>query len=85
MSEFMKLQEAINNVRFELIQYKVRNNVFDLNRSELLQVSKLLSEYSKRAQYLLISHNDGIISEAENLYGISMDEHGLSKVVSLKI
>ena len=37
------------------------------------------------AQYILISHNDGIISEASNLYGVSMNEHGISKVVSLKV
>jgi len=56
-----------------------------LDKRNSEKLSKLLKEYSKRAQYLLISHNDGIISEAENLYGISMDEHGVSKVVSLKI
>jgi len=56
-----------------------------LDKRNSEKLSKLLSEYSKRAQYLLISHNDGIISEAENLYGVSMDEHGMSKVVSLKI
>ena len=33
----------------------------------------------------MISHNDAIISEANNLYGLTMDEHGISKVVSLKI
>lgn len=56
-----------------------------LDKRNSEKLSKLLNEYSKKAQYLLISHNDGIISEAENLYGVSMDEHGMSKVVSLKI
>ena len=56
-----------------------------LDKRNSEKLSKLLAEYSKNAQYLLISHNDGIISSAENLYGISMDEHGMSKVVSLKI
>ncbi|MCK5283796.1 MAG: AAA family ATPase, partial [Nanoarchaeota archaeon] len=55
----------------------------DKHNSEKL--SKLIKNYSEKAQYLLISHNDGIISEAENLYGISMDEHGISKVISLKV
>jgi chromosome segregation protein len=56
-----------------------------LDKRNSEKLGKLLMEYSKRAQYLLISHNDGIISEAENLYGVSMNEHGISKVVSLKI
>lgn len=55
----------------------------DKHNSEKL--AKLVREYADRAQYLIISHNDGVISEADNLYGVSMDEHGVSKVVSLKI
>ncbi|MBR9700051.1 chromosome segregation protein SMC [Candidatus Woesearchaeota archaeon] len=55
----------------------------DKHNSEKL--SKLIQEYCEHAQYILITHNDGIISEADTLYGVSMDEHGMSKVVSLKI
>jgi chromosome segregation ATPase len=33
----------------------------------------------------MISHNDSIISEADALFGISMNEHNISKVTSLKI
>ncbi|MFC1801701.1 hypothetical protein ACFLZB_04530, partial [Nanoarchaeota archaeon] len=55
----------------------------DKHNSEKL--AKLVREYADKAQYLIISHNDGVISEADNLYGISMDEHGVSKIVSLKI
>ncbi|GAG01444.1 unnamed protein product, partial [marine sediment metagenome] len=55
----------------------------DKHNSE--KFAKLISKYAERAQYLIISHNDAVISEATNLYGISMNEHGMSKVVSLKI
>ena len=56
----------------------------DKHNSEKL--SKLIREYSKKAQYIMISHNDSVISEADSLYGISMEkETGLSKVVSLKL
>lgn len=55
----------------------------DKHNSELL--AKLIRKYCNRAQYVIISHNDGVISEADNLYGVSMDEHGVSKVTSLKI
>lgn len=55
----------------------------DKRNSELL--SKLVHKYSKHAQYIMISHNDGVISEADTLYGVSMNEHGMSKVVSLKV
>jgi len=32
-----------------------------------------------------ISYNDQAISGLPNPYGVSMDEHGISKVVSLKV
>jgi chromosome segregation protein len=54
----------------------------DKRNSELL--SKLINKYAKGAQYIVISHNDSIISEADVIYGVSMQE-GISKVVSLKI
>ncbi len=54
----------------------------DKTNSQLL--SKLINKYSEKAQYIVISHNDNIITEAENIYGVAMKE-GVSKVVSLKV
>ncbi|GIU69559.1 MAG: hypothetical protein KatS3mg002_0795 [Candidatus Woesearchaeota archaeon] len=56
-----------------------------LDKKNSEQLSKLIKSYSNKAQYIIISHNDAIISEADNLYGVSMNEHGISKVTSLKI
>ncbi len=56
-----------------------------LGKKNSERLAKLVKEYSKRAQYIIISHNDGVISEASTLYGISMNEHGESKVTSLKV
>ncbi len=54
----------------------------DKKNSELL--SKLIRKYSENAQYITISHNDSVISEANVIYGVSMQD-GASKVVSLKV
>jgi chromosome segregation protein len=54
----------------------------DKHNSETL--AKLIGNYSHNAQYIVISHNDSLISEADTLFGISMNE-GVSKVTSLKI
>jgi chromosome segregation protein len=56
-----------------------------LDKKNSERLARLVKEYSKRAQYIIISHNDGVIQEATNLYGISMNEHGMSKVTSLKV
>lgn len=54
----------------------------DKHNSEKL--SKLINEYSKKAQYIVISHNDAIITEADQIYGVSMQD-GISKITSLKV
>lgn len=54
----------------------------DKHNSETL--AKLLRSYSTNAQYIVISHNDSIISEADTLFGVSMND-GVSKVMSLRI
>jgi len=56
-----------------------------LDKKNSEKLSALVKKYSDRAQYILISHNDGVISQANKIYGVSMDEHGKSQVVSLKI
>jgi chromosome segregation protein len=55
----------------------------DKRNSDML--GTLIKKYSAKAQYVVISHNDEIISKGDNLYGVSMNEFGISKVVSLKV
>ena len=54
----------------------------DKHNSEKL--SKLIKQYSNRAQYIVISHNDAVITEADQIYGISMQQ-GISKIIGLKL
>ena len=54
----------------------------DKRNSELL--AALIKKYMTSGQYIIITHNDTLISEASNLYGVSMQEN-ISKIISLKI
>ncbi|MCX6707514.1 MAG: chromosome segregation protein SMC [Candidatus Woesearchaeota archaeon] len=56
-----------------------------LDKKNSEKLSELIRKYSERAQYIIISHNDGLISQANTIYGVSMNEHGQSNVISLKI
>jgi chromosome segregation protein len=56
-----------------------------LDKKNSEKLSQLIKSYCDKAQYIMISHNDGILVEANTLYGVSMNEHGVSDVVSLKI
>ncbi len=56
-----------------------------LDKRNSEKLAQLIGNYAHKAQYLMISHNDYVISEADRLYGISMNEHGISKVTTLKL
>jgi len=50
------------------------------------KLAKLIREYSNKAQYIMISHNDTVITESDTIYGVSMNPaDGTSRIVSLKI
>jgi len=57
-----------------------------LDKANSQKLAKLIKDYCLKAQYVVISHNDSVISEADSLYGVSMKvDAGLSNVVSLDI
>ncbi|MBI2145763.1 chromosome segregation protein SMC [Candidatus Woesearchaeota archaeon] len=56
-----------------------------LDKHNSQTLAQLIRSYAEQAQYILISHNDSMISEADTLFGVSMSEEGVSKVTSLKI
>ncbi len=56
-----------------------------LDKENSENLADLLKEYSKKAQLIVISHNDALMIEADTLYGVSMNKYGISSVVSLKL
>ncbi|MFA5333249.1 MAG: chromosome segregation protein SMC [Candidatus Nanoarchaeia archaeon] len=56
-----------------------------LDKENATLFAKLCKQYSEKAQFIVISHNDNVISEADYLYGVSMDTNGISKIVTLKL
>ena len=55
-----------------------------LDKRNSERLAGLLKKYMKNGQYIVITHNDEIITNASNLYGVSMHE-GVSKIISLKL
>lgn len=55
-----------------------------LDKKNSERLAGLLKKYMQKGQYLVITHNDEIITRATNLFGVSMHE-GISKIVSLKV
>ncbi len=47
--------------------------------------TRMLSEYASHTQFILITHNKRSMEAANLLYGVTMEEAGVSKLVSLRL
>ncbi|NLK65314.1 MAG: chromosome segregation protein SMC [Tissierellia bacterium] len=54
----------------------------DLN---IFRFSQYLKEFSKETQFIVITHRKGTMEYADTLYGATMEEKGVTKLVSLKL
>ena len=55
-----------------------------LDKRNSEKLAALIKKYMKSGQYIIVTHNDTLISEAPVLYGVSMQE-GISKIISLEL
>lgn len=55
-----------------------------LDESNVGRFSYLLKDFSKIAQFIVITHNKRTMSEANVMYGVTMPETGASRIVSVK-
>ena len=55
-----------------------------LDESNINRFIRVLQRFIQLSQFVVITHNKRTIGMADALYGITMEEHGISKVVSVK-
>jgi len=56
-----------------------------LDDANVGRFAAFLSEYKKRTQILIITHNKRTMEVADTIYGITMEEPGVSKVISMRL
>ncbi|MFQ5812632.1 MAG: chromosome segregation protein SMC [Anaerolineae bacterium] len=56
-----------------------------LDESNVGRFREALQELSERTQFIVITHNRGTVEAADTIYGISMGEDSVSRVISLKL
>jgi chromosome segregation protein len=55
-----------------------------LDESNINRFIKVLQRFLGQSQFIIITHSKRTISMADALYGVTMQEHGVSKIVSVK-
>ncbi|GEK57363.1 chromosome segregation protein SMC [Marinococcus halophilus] len=56
-----------------------------LDEANLVRFAKYLRSFSETTQFIVISHRKATMEEADVLYGITMEESGVSKMVSVRL
>nr|WP_312576361.1 chromosome segregation protein SMC [Sedimentibacter sp.] len=56
-----------------------------LDDVNIFRFTQYLIEFSKETQFLVITHRKGTMEYADTLYGATMEEKGVTKLVSLKL
>ena len=55
-----------------------------LDESNIGRFIKLLDRFIGQSQFMVITHNKRTMSRADSLYGVTMEERGISKLLSVK-
>ena len=56
-----------------------------LDDVNVYRFAEYLKKFSKQTQFLVITHRKGTMEAADTVYGVTMEENGVSKLLSMKL
>ena len=56
-----------------------------LDDANVYRFSEYLRRYSGQTQFIMVTHRKGTMEGSDMLYGVTMQEHGVSRIVSMKM
>jgi chromosome segregation protein len=86
-------EKALTGLAFLMALFKYRPAPFcfldevdaPLDDANVGRYLSLLKEFSCQHQFIIITHNKKTMEAADGLYGVTMEQPGISKVVSVKL
>ncbi len=56
-----------------------------LDEANVVRFAKYVKQHSEKTQFIVITHRKGTMEEADVLYGVTMQESGVSRFVSVRL
>lgn len=56
-----------------------------LDDANVLRYAEFLKRYSESIQFIVITHRKGTMEASDALYGVTMEEKGVSKIISIEM
>jgi len=56
-----------------------------LDEANVVRYAQYMRDFSERTQFIVVTHRKGTMEEADVLYGVTMEEGGVSKLVSVRL
>ena len=73
-------------IRVKTIPFVILDEVeAALDEANVKRFGDYLNRFDKSSQFIVVTHRKGTMSAADSIYGVTMQESGVSKIVSVKL
>lgn len=56
-----------------------------LDEANVVRFARFLKKYSQNTQFVVITHQESTMEVADIIYGVTMEEPGVSKIFSMRL